>query len=251
MRLAPWLILTAVGVGFACGDSTGTQMAGNVAVSVSTQRPTLLSPAVAASRARALDDTITSGSDTLILTRARLVLREIEFERDENACQTQTTGCEEIEFGPVLIDLPLQPGVQREFSAELPPGIYDEVEFKVHKPDDDDPQDLEFIQQNPTFVDVSIRVEGTYNGTPFVFESDLNADQVLALIPALTITETTVTNVTVFVNLDAWFRQADGTLVDPATANKGGANENLVRDNIIASFEAFEDRDEDGDSSDG
>jgi hypothetical protein len=38
--------------------------------------------------------------------------------------------------------------------------------------------------------------------------------------------------------------------VDPASANDGGPNENLVRDNIIDSFRAFEDRDEDGDDED-
>jgi hypothetical protein len=43
-----------------------------------------------------------------------------------------------------------------------------------------------------------------------------------------------------------WFRDAGGSLVDPSTANKGAANENLVKDNIRDSIDAFEDADRDG-----
>jgi hypothetical protein len=38
--------------------------------------------------------------------------------------------------------------------------------------------------------------------------------------------------------------------VDPATANKGGLNENLVRDNIRVSIDAFRDNDRDGHDDD-
>jgi hypothetical protein len=38
--------------------------------------------------------------------------------------------------------------------------------------------------------------------------------------------------------------------VDPASANEGGANENLVRDNIRASIDAFRDDDHDGHDDD-
>jgi hypothetical protein len=46
--------------------------------------------------------------------------------------------------------------------------------------------------------------------------------------------------------VDSWFRRGDGSLVDPATANKGGANEDLVEENIERSIEGFEDDDRDG-----
>jgi hypothetical protein len=39
-------------------------------------------------------------------------------------------------------------------------------------------------------------------------------------------------------------------LVDPNTANKGGQNESVVKENIKTSFKAFEDEDRDGDDSD-
>ena len=40
--------------------------------------------------------------------------------------------------------------------------------------------------------------------------------------------------------------KASGALRDPASANKGQANEGLVKENVKASLEAFEDEDRDG-----
>ena len=40
-------------------------------------------------------------------------------------------------------------------------------------------------------------------------------------------------------------------LIDPATANQGGANKSLVDNNIKNSIKAFEDDDHDGDERDG
>ena len=78
-----------------------------------------------------------------------------------------------------------------------------------------------------------------------------DVEQELMLVPPLVITDTpdapaTTTNVTIRVDLAAWFVDADGALIDPATANKGEPNEGLVEDNIDNSMEAFEDEDEDG-----
>ncbi len=246
------LILTLFGaVALAgCNESTGTALFGSVAVSFSTQGPATGVPAPP--RAAAFDDTLTAGADTLIITSAQIVLREIELRRLEvTSCDTEPepSGCEEVEVGPELIDLPLQPGVQTEFSISIPAGTYVEIEFDIHKVSDSDPADSAFIQTYPTMVDRSIRVTGTFNGQAFTYESDLNVEQELALVPALVLDETASTNVTILVDLDAWFRTAGGDLIDPATANKGLPNENQVRDNIIDSFEAFEDEDRDGDDS--
>jgi hypothetical protein len=37
-----------------------------------------------------------------------------------------------------------------------------------------------------------------------------------------------------------------GLLIDPASANTGGPNKSVVENNIVNSFDAFEDNDEDG-----
>lgn len=75
----------------------------------------------------------------------------------------------------------------------------------------------------------------------------MNVDQELALSPAVVVDGTGGTiNITIFSAVAVWFRDATGALINPATANKGEENENLVKDNIKDSFEAFEDDDRDG-----
>lgn len=231
------LILTA-----ACGEN-GPGGNANVQVSFATQRPVGASPSVMA----ALNDTLVSGSDTLVITRVELVLREIELRRlSASTCIEDDDACETFETGPVLVNLPLTPGAQQRFALSIPADTYTEIEFEVHKPSDDDAADSLFILNNPAFADISIRVQGTYNGTAFVFTSDLNVDQKLPLSPALVVVDGVATNVTIFVDVSTWFRPAGGALIDPVTANKGGTNENLVKANIENSFAVFEDANRDG-----
>jgi hypothetical protein len=155
--------------------------------------------------------------------------------------------CEKFATGPVLISLPLDGSVSTEFEIPIDTGSYTEVEFEIHKLSGDDPADAAFIQANPDFADISIRVEAIFNGDTVVFETDLNFKQELALSPPVVVDGTAATvNVTILSAVDVWFRDATGAVIDPATANKGEENENLVKDNIRDSFEAFEDDDKDG-----
>lgn len=238
--VAAWLL-------YACGGSTDLSRRGGVQVFFATRSASLSAASAETVNAAALDDTLSDAQgNELIIASVQIVLREIELERVEGACNDDAPGCEDVEFGPILVDLPLDPGAVQRLAVEVPPGTYEEIEFEIHKPDDDDPADLAFLNEYPDFTDVSIRVRGTWNGTPFTYETDLNAEQELDFVPPLAVGEATVVNVTIFVNIDTWFRDANGDLVDPATANKGEPNENLVRDNIIRSIEAFEDDDGDG-----
>ena len=250
-RAVPVLLAVGAVLLSACAQNDSLAFRGGVAVSFATRTPVAI-PAPSASRTAGLilDDTIVTGTDTLVLTRVQLVMRQIELKRSDVAdCTSQSDpGCEEIELGPSLVDLPLTPGAAQAFAVELPVGTYDRIDFEVHKVGSD-PADLEFLQQHPGFENLSIRVEGTFNGTAFVFLSDVDEEQEFTLTPELVVSETASRNVTIFVDVDGWFRRGDGTVLDPATANTGGPNESLVSNNIQESFDAFEDSDRDGDHS--
>jgi hypothetical protein len=253
MRVRTWLIAAIAVAATACSDTTETYLRGGVAVSFATRHPTVSAPATTPSLTAAFDDTTVVGSDTLVITRAQLVLREIELKQLETAdcdVEPEPAGCEEIEVGPVLVDLPLAPGAAQQFSVELPSGTYSRIDFEVHKPSDDDPQDQAFLVQHPDFADLSIRVTGTFNGVAFTYESDLDVEQELDLVPPLLVDDATATNVTIFVDVDTWFRSAGGGLFDPDSGNKGGDNESEIKENIKQSLKAFEDADRDGDDSD-
>jgi hypothetical protein len=244
----------------ACGDATGPGSNGQpvVTLSFATRQPATASLArgLSLQATGALADTLTTGGDTLIITRARIVMREIELERVEaTSCDTTIVdhdACEEFEIGPVLVDLPLNGQVEQEFSVAIAPGSYDEIEFEIHKVSNDDQEDADFRNANPDFAGISIRVDGTFNGTDFVFTSDLDVEQEFDLNPPLTVDSTAAgTNVTILVGLDGWFRSPAGAVLNPETGNKGEVNESLIKENIKQSIEAFEDEDEDGEDDDG
>ena len=232
----------------ACGDDKGTGPDGRAQVTFS------LATRPAAAPGLTLDETITVGDDVLVLQSVQLVMREIEFERSEAStdCDDDVPGgdddCEELEIGPTLVDLPLGTGVARELAVVVDTGHYDELEFEIHKPEDDgDAADAAFLAAHPDFDGVSIRVTGTFNGAPFTYETDLDVEQEHDLVPALVVAESGTVNVTMLVDVSTWFLDEVGTsLVDPATANKGGPNESVVKTNITESIEAFEDDDSDG-----
>jgi len=193
-------------------------------------------------------ETFTDGTNTLVLTAVELVMREIELHRAGATadCAVDTSDdCEELEFGPVLVDLPLgTAGAARTFSVQITPGSYDKVEFKLHKPTSS--SDAGFVQAHPDLEGVSVRATGTYNGADFVYTGDLEAEMEFNLDPAIIAGETAATDLTLMVNLDGWFRDQAGALLDPATSNPGQPNQGLVEQNIKSSLEAFEDDDHDG-----
>lgn len=240
----------------ACADDNG-----NVSLAFST-RPAP-GPALAASVGGAgpswhvvADGDSTSvvrGSDTVIIRSVELVVRDVELERVEAAdcpdIEPDDDGCEEFETGPVHVVLPLGNATEVAVTISAPAGMYDELEFDVHKPDD--VGDAAFIAEHPEFADVSIRVRGTFSNdgarTDFTYLTDLNEKQEMALFPFLEVIEGEPVSVTLRLDVSRWFLDGTGTgLVDPATANKGQPNENLVRDNIRANIDAFRDDDHDG-----
>lgn len=192
--------------------------------------------------------------DELVIDRVQMVVREIELKRQFEICEDDSSGdnddCEEFEVGPFLADLPLDGSTAMSFSIVVPDGIYDELEFEIHKPDDDSAEDLEFLLEHSDFKGVSIRVDGTFNGEAFVFLQDMNEDQEMNLSPALEVPGMDgpgPINVTLSIDVKTWFVNADGSLIDPESANKGNDFESVVEDNIENSIDVFEDDDRDGD----
>lgn len=236
----------------ACGDGVGPGDDATVSLSFTTRAGgAAAAPGFSAS---VMADPLVDGTNTLVITKGEIVLREIELEHeDSDGCDSpmDDDGCEEFETGPILVDLPLDGSVETEVTIAPPVGTYDELEFEIHKISEDDADDAGFRADYPHMAGTSIRVEGTFNGTAFVYETDLDVEQEFDLAPPITITETSgAVNVTVLLDLNQWFRDGSGALVDPATGNRGGVNESLIKENITQSVEAFEDDDHDGHDDD-
>jgi len=231
----------------ACDDSSSPNTR-PVQVSFSTQA----AAAAQGDNNVALDVTVTLGAHTLVITKAQVVVRKLQLEQNlSTTCPDDDDSpsgddCSEIKLGPMLVDLPLTATASSSITAAVPEGTYHKVKFQIHKPSGSN--DQAFLAANPAFANTSIRVEGTYDGSPFVFTSPMSEEIELEFEPPVVI-DANNQNVTVAVDLSNWF-MVNGALVDPTTANNGGANENAVRNNIRASLRAFEDEDRDGDEDD-
>ncbi len=237
----------------ACGDATGPANTSGVSLSFTTGALGGPAPAPGGFFSMApASDTFAVGQDELIISKVEVVLQEIELERaNAESCDSVTVDhddCEEFELGPVLLSLPLNGDVAQLVEIQIDTGTYDEIEFDIHKVTTGDEEDAAFRQAHPHMAGQSIRVEGTFNGEPFVYETDLDEEQEYDLVPPLVVDSVSVaTNVTIRIEISTWFVDGGGALVDPTTANKGGVNEGLVKENIKNSIDAFEDEDEDGD----
>jgi hypothetical protein len=244
-------ILLAVGVA-ACGDGVGPGDDATVSLSFTTRAPgAAAAPGFFAS---VVADTLVDGTNTLVITKGEIVLREIELKKQQyDDCNESMSDddCEEFETGPILVDLPLDGSVETEITIAPAADTYDELEFEIHKVSNDDPEDAQFRADYPHMVGKSIRIEGSFNGAAFVYETDLDVEQEFDLVPPITVTETTgAANVTVLLDLNQWFRDGSGNLLNPETGNKSGVNESLIKENIKQSVEAFEDDDYDGHDDD-
>lgn len=251
MRSLRWsaaIVLTAALAGLtACGDATGPGGGDSVTLSATAGGGGSTSGSVAAP---SFSIEQSDGTNSLTLTRVAVVVRDVELEAAGGECDgdggSETT-CRDFESGPVLVELPLDGSVATVAGVDVPEGTYDEVEFNIHAPTRGSTEDNALLEEHPEFEDVSVRVEGTYNGSSFVFEQDLMDTQERTLSPALEVTgDGGSVNLTLQLDVSSWFVDAGGSLVDPETANKGGANENLVEENIRTSIDLIQDDDSDG-----
>jgi hypothetical protein len=197
---------------------------------------------------------VAAGSDTLRITSVELVLRKIELNRATTPVNCDSTSsadaCEEFELGPRLVSLPLGYGAVSVLDVPIDSGTYDKVEFVIHKPGGDS-LDMQFKAAHPEFANISIRVRGTFNGTPFTYSTPMDQEQEITFVPPLVVDASgSSANLTIRMDVSTWFRVGGtGALIAPASANVGQPNEGAVRENIKNSIEAYEDPDRDGDEN--
>ena len=197
------------------------------------------------------------GTHTLVITSAALSLSRLELATvdsagcaDDDHPEHDDDRCRELETGPMLVDLPTDNSVVSVLSLQLPAGTYRALEARIRPVRTDENGGNAFLTAHPEFANASVRVQGAFDGRPFTYTGSPNASLELNFDPPITVGGT-VTTVTIHVSIDRWFMDGSGNLIDPATANGGGANEQLVRDNVRRSFHAFEDNEHQGDDGHG
>ncbi|MGC3997561.1 MAG: hypothetical protein QM767_08735 [Anaeromyxobacter sp.] len=163
--------------------------------------------------------------DGITVDRVRLMVEQIELESEDSSGE----GSGGVEVGPFLVDLAgdaLTGGVRQTFDAQIPPGTYAKLELK--------------IAPGSALDNHAVVVDGTIDGEPFTFTSDLTAEQEHEV--ALTVAaDGSTNNVALAIDPTAWFTVGDVRL-DP----RDPAMRASIECQLAASIDAFDDEDEDG-----
>ena len=239
-RRSALLLCALIGAG-ACSDATGSSGRHPLTVSLTTQ-----------SQGAVADITIGAGTNSLVITKAQLLARRIELapasatacsgveeSGDDNA--NVEDGCAEVEVGPTLLDIPLDGTTKTNITASVPPGSYRALEVRVGPIASGNRSSQAFILAHPEFKNLSVRVEGTFNGKAFVFTSPVDSRIETAFSAPVTV-DASNPNVTIAIDLSNWFSDGSGGTLDPSNSANGAR----ISANIAGSFRAFEDNDHDG-----
>ncbi len=208
-----------VSVSFRSGGAAGASVAasglGRVASSVG---------------ARAL--TLTGSNGTLTLDEVWLIVAEFELERaNDDDCDdaVDDDSCEEFNAPPQFIQLPLDGGSAPAVSQEVPPDLYDELEFEVEDIELDDDEDAGVVQALFNEIralipdwpeEASMLVTGSFTPTGggaarsfrVFFEAEIEIE--IEFEPALDLRDGQDASVTVVVDPALWFARPDGTVLD-------------------------------------
>lgn len=191
---------------------------------------------------------IGDGVHTVDLTGLAVTLDEIKLERSESEedgdsdgesdgasgdsdseADSDSDGPGDADFGgndSVTIDIPLDGDVVSEVTVPVPSGSYEELEMDV----------------------ASVRLVGTFDGAPFDVVVPLDLEVEHEFEPAIVVDESI--NLTVSLDLGAWLRETDGSVIDPRLLATDAAMRARLIQRIAVSLNAFEDEDGDGDESD-
>jgi hypothetical protein len=209
---------------------------------------------------RVAADLFVGANNELVLQKVQLVFGKLELDQrgaadcvgevenqnddhgDENGNNAGSAECEDVDLNPVLVEVPVDDALHPVINVPLPAGTFSQLEAKLEPARD---RFTNFNTANPNLVGKSVRVEGTFNGTSFVFTSPVRAKVEMNFDPPLVIDETT-RNATVAIDVRKWFLNPDGSVIDPATATPGSSTLLQIENNIRRSFHAFEDDDERG-----
>lgn len=175
--------------------------------------------------------TLTGSNGTLALDEIWMIVAEFELERaNDDDCDSSGPGndCEKFQAPPQFIQLPLDGVSAPVVSQEVPPDLYDELEFEVEDIElDEDENAAEvqalFDQIRALFPDwpekASMLVTGSFTPTGgaartfrVFFEAEIEIE--IELEPPLDLRDGSDASVTVVVDPALWFARPDGTVLD-------------------------------------
>lgn len=183
--------------------------------------------------------------DSIQVSKARFVLRDIKFKTQSDSSNFKST--------PFVLELNLAGQMQEISSLTVPFNTYRRIEFDVHRIEQSEANKLPAAEQ-VQFQDFlagerySIIINGTayLSSQPpkaFIFRSKIDAKQKIDLLPELVVNGADPSaNVTMLVSSAGWFKSPSGALLDPTDVE----NESMISENLKSSIRVFKDNNKDG-----
>lgn len=220
-------VLVAAGALAACDDGTGVDDAATVGIAFATTPTTSSaagSPASLATEAPAPSIAVAGSNGTLTIDEIHVIVAEFELE-GANA---------DFEAPPSLVRIPTDGTAHEVASAAVPLGTYTELEWEVEDVEldgDDDEEEIEAVRTQietafgpgvwPAEASMVVRgsflPQGATTATPFTTFFGAEIEVEMDLQPPLILDdEGENRQLTILLSPDAWFRNADGTVMDLA-----------------------------------
>jgi hypothetical protein len=167
---------------------------------------------------------MSSGGHTIVLSSATMTASELELKglSAGGSGSSSSATASKFETGMVTVSIPVEGGTSREITSQIAAGTYDRFEMDIR----------------------TLRVQGTYDGSPFDVTMQINDEMESRLVPALVVADGSAsTAVRVALDLQSWFRSEAGGLLDPRQAGSDSTIAATIRANVRSSFDAAEDHD--------
>ncbi|MEW5798441.1 MAG: hypothetical protein AB1728_05500 [Bacteroidota bacterium] len=181
--------------------------------------------------------------DSIKITRARFVLRDIKFKSPKGDSSNFRTA-------PMILELSLNGSVQSVGSITVPFGSYSRIEYDVHRVEQTEiaATDSTLFAEFLAGERYSIIINGIVYNTgaapdTFAYRSKVDAKQKVDFDPAIDVSEASpAVNATVVISSANWFKNQSGALVNPKDPN----NEGVIDENLKASIKVYKDNNKDG-----
>jgi hypothetical protein len=242
-----WMVSVFVSAGLvatACDDSIGSGSSDETSITFRTVNggaSSLTSAALASIP-------VTGGGHTIDVQQVDLLFDRIKLERvhgrsdrdsddsgdgngdsDSDSEDSDERNDSPFRAGATTVTLPLGGGTVSPISQLIPEGLYDELQMDARY----------------------ARIRGTYDGAPFDVTIPVNAKIETDIDPPFSPTDALGTpNITVNVDVLSWFKNPDGSVLDPRRLATDPSLRAAFRNRVRASFRALEDSNKDGRDSD-
>jgi len=184
--------------------------------------------------------------DSIQITRARFILRDIKFKSPKEDSSNFRTA-------PMVLELSLNGSIQNVGSIAVPYGSYSRIEYDVHRveqpeitalPAADQAQFAEFLsgERYSIIINGISYMTGSAPDT-FTYRSKVDAKQKVDFSPTIDVSESSPSvNASVVISSAQWFRNQLGALVNPKDTN----NEGIIDENLKTSIKVYKDNNKDG-----